>query len=103
MAVDPRKILPHIPDKPGVYQFIDAYGTIIYVGKAKSLRKRVGSYFTKNQSGKTTVMLKKAADLRHIIVESETDALLLENNLIKKLQPRYNILLRTIRHIHGYV
>jgi excinuclease ABC subunit C len=94
MAVDPRKILPHIPDKPGVYQFIDAYGTIIYVGKAKSLRKRVGSYFTKNQSGKTTVMLKKAADLRHIIVESETDALLLENNLIKKLQPRYNILLK---------
>src|SRR5690606_11414801 len=83
-----------LPDKPGVYQFIDASGTILYVGKARSLRKRVGSYFTKNQSGKTRVMLSRAADLRHIVVDNESEALLLENSLIKKHQPRYNILLK---------
>lgn len=87
-------ILSSLPAKPGVYQFIDAEGKVIYVGKAKNLKKRVMSYFTKNQSGKTTVMLRKAADLKHIIVDSESDALLLENNLIKKYQPRYNILLK---------
>ena len=83
-----------LPDKPGVYQFIDASGTILYVGKARSLRKRVASYFTKNQSGKTLVMLSRAADLRHIVVDNESEALLLENSLIKKHQPRYNILLK---------
>ncbi len=83
-----------LPDKPGIYQFIDASGTILYVGKARSLRKRVGSYFTKNQSGKTQVMLSRAADLRHMVVDNESDALLLENSLIKKHQPRYNILLK---------
>ncbi len=83
-----------LPDKPGVYQFIDASGTILYVGKARSLRKRVVSYFSKNQSGKTQVMLSRAADLRHVVVDSESDALLLENSLIKKHQPRYNILLK---------
>lgn len=83
-----------LPDKPGIYQFIDASGTILYVGKARSLRKRVGSYFSKNQSGKTHVMLSRAADLRHIVVDNESDALLLENSLIKKHQPRYNILLK---------
>jgi len=83
-----------LPDKPGVYQFIDASGTILYVGKARSLRKRVGSYFTGNQSGKTRVMLSRAADLRHIVVDNESEALLLENSLIKKHQPRYNILLK---------
>jgi len=83
-----------LPDKPGVYQFIDASGTILYVGKARSLRKRVGSYFTKNQSGKTRVMLSRAAALRHIVVDNESEALLLENSLIKKHQPRYNILLK---------
>ncbi|MCA1741482.1 MAG: excinuclease ABC subunit UvrC, partial [Bacteroidales bacterium] len=83
-----------LPDKPGVYQFIDDTGTILYVGKARSLRKRVGSYFSKNQSGKTLVMLSRAADLRHIVVDNESDALLLENSLIKKHQPRYNILLK---------
>ncbi len=83
-----------LPDKPGIYQFIDASGTILYVGKARSLRKRVGSYFTKNQSGKTQVMLSRAADLRHMVVDHESDALLLENSLIKKHQPRYNILLK---------
>lgn len=94
MAVSPNDILPHIPGKPGVYQFLDAQGTIIYVGKAKNLKKRVSSYFVKNQSGKTTVMLRKAVSLRHIVVDNESDALLLENNLIKKHQPRYNILLK---------
>ena len=83
-----------LPDKPGVYQFIDASGTILYVGKARSLRKRGGSYFAKNQSGKTSVMLSRATDLRHVVVDNESDALLLENSLIKKHQPRYNILLK---------
>jgi len=83
-----------LPDKPGVYQFIDASGTLLYVGKARSLRKRVASYFAKYQSGKTQVMLSRAADLRHIVVDNESDALLLENSLIKKHQPRYNILLK---------
>jgi excinuclease ABC subunit C len=89
-----KVIISSLPDKPGVYQFIDSYGKIIYIGKAKNLKKRVTSYFSKNQSGKTTVMLNKAADIRHIIVDNESDALLLENNLIKKHQPRYNILLK---------
>lgn len=94
MPIDPEKILPLLPGKPGVYQFTDAYGNIIYVGKAKNLRKRVTSYFSKNQSGKTTVMLNRAAEIRHVVVDNESDALLLENNLIKKHQPRYNILLK---------
>jgi excinuclease ABC subunit C len=96
MAIDLKKnhILSILPDKPGVYQFIDASGRTIYVGKAKNLKKRVYSYFTPNQSGKTTVMLNKAVDLKHIVVDTESDALLLENNLIKRYQPRYNILLK---------
>ncbi|TAL75568.1 MAG: excinuclease ABC subunit C [Bacteroidetes bacterium] len=96
MSVDAKfkSILSLLPDKPGVYQFIDSSGTLIYVGKAKNLKKRVTSYFSKNQSGKTTVLLKKTQDIRHIVVENESDALLLENNLIKKHQPRYNILLK---------
>jgi excinuclease ABC subunit C len=89
-----KSILSLLPDKPGIYQFIDSEGTIIYVGKAKNLKKRVTSYFSKNQSGKTIVLLKKALDIRHIVVDNESDALLLENNLIKKHQPRYNILLK---------
>ena len=83
-----------LPDKPGVYQFVDGSGHAIYVGKAKNLKKRVTSYFAKSQSGKTTAMLNKAADIRHIVVDTESDALLLENNLIKRHQPRYNILLK---------
>ncbi len=83
-----------LPDKPGVYQFIDASGIILYVGKARSLRKRVGSYFSKNQTGKTHMMLSRATEIRHIVVDSESEALLLENSLIKKHQPRYNILLK---------
>ena len=87
-------LLSSLSDRPGVYQFIDAFGKIIYIGKAKNLRKRVTSYFAKNQPGKTAVMLKRAADIKHIVVDNESDALLLENNLIKKHQPRYNILLK---------
>ena len=89
-----KDVLSSLPDKPGVYQFIDACGKIIYIGKAKNLRKRVTSYFAKNQTGKTTVMLKRADNIRHMVVDNESDALLLENNLIKKHQPRYNILLK---------
>ena len=91
---DYKQILALLPDKPGVYMFIDAEGTIIYVGKAKVLKRRVSSYFLKSQSAKTMMMLKKAVDLKHIVVGSEEDALLLENNLIKEYQPRYNILLK---------
>ncbi|MDR2936184.1 MAG: excinuclease ABC subunit UvrC [Rikenellaceae bacterium] len=85
-----------LPTGPGVYQFLNAEGTVIYVGKAKNLRRRVSSYFMKRQDTdrKLQVMVRKIADLRHIVVASEGDALLLENNLIKELHPRYNILLK---------
>jgi len=89
-----KSTVSSLPDKPGVYQFVDSAGTILYVGKARSLKKRVLSYFTKNQSGKTQAMLSRAVDLRHIVVDNESEALLLENSLIKKHQPRYNILLK---------
>ena len=85
-----------LPFSPGVYQFVDSSGTIIYVGKAKSLRKRVSSYFVENRdhSAKVRVMVRHIVEIRHIVVGSETDALLLENSLIKSLQPRYNIMLK---------
>ena len=84
-----------LPDNPGVYQYFDKDGKILYVGKAKNLKKRVQSYFTKNHDNyKTSVLVKKIVAIKHIVVPTETDALLLENNLIKKLQPRYNVLLR---------
>lgn len=84
-----------LPDQPGVYQYFDKEGAILYVGKAKNLKKRVASYFTKSHdSGKTRVLVKKIAEVRHIVVNTESDALLLENNLIKKYQPRYNVLLK---------
>ncbi len=85
-----------LPLSPGVYQFVDRTGMIIYVGKAKSLRKRVSSYFvnSKEHSAKVRVLVKQIVEIRHIVVGSETDALLLENSLIKSLQPRYNILLK---------
>lgn len=81
---------------PGVYQFVDSTGTVIYVGKAKSLRRRVSSYFMTNvnHTAKVRIMVRRITDIKHIVVESETDALLLENNLIKTLSPRYNILLK---------
>jgi len=84
-----------LPNSPGVYQYFDKEDKILYVGKAKNLKKRVASYFTKNhENGKTRVLVKKIASIKHIVVETETDALLLENNLIKKYQPRYNVLLK---------
>jgi excinuclease ABC subunit C len=87
--------LKTLPSTPGVYQFFDTKGTVIYVGKAKNLKNRVRSYFNKvHDYGKTNVLVKKINDIKHIVVESETDALLLENNLIKKYQPRYNVLLK---------
>jgi excinuclease ABC subunit C len=89
-----KSLLSLIPANPGVYQFIDSSGVIIYIGKAKNLKKRVTSYFSKNQSGKTIALLRKTSDIRHIVVDNESDALLLENNLIKRHQPRYNILLK---------
>jgi len=89
-----QSIISSLPDKPGVYQFIDVSDSIIYIGKAKNLKKRVSSYFSKNQSGKTMVLLKRAVNIQHIVVDNESEALLLENNLIKRHQPRYNILLK---------
>tara|TARA_R110002073_G_scaffold40547_6_gene115431 strand:- start:94381 stop:96174 length:1794 start_codon:yes stop_codon:yes gene_type:complete len=87
--------LKTLPNQPGVYQYFDKDNIILYVGKAKNLKKRVASYFTKNHEyGKTKVLVKKIASIKHIVVETETDALLLENNLIKKYQPRYNVLLK---------
>ena len=91
-----REQVALLPLSPGVYQFVDRSGTVIYVGKAKSLRKRVSSYFvqSKEHSAKVRVLVRQIAEIRHIVVGSETDALLLENSLIKTLQPRYNILLK---------
>ncbi|MDU8884845.1 excinuclease ABC subunit UvrC [Yeosuana sp. MJ-SS3] len=87
--------LKTLPNAPGVYQYFDDKGVILYVGKAKNLKKRVSSYFTKtHENGKTRVLVKKIAAIKHIVVETETDALLLENNLIKKHQPRYNVMLK---------
>lgn len=87
--------LKTLPDSPGVYQYLDKENTIIYVGKAKNIKKRVNSYFTKNHdSGKTRVLVKNIKTIKHIVVKTETDALLLENNLIKKHKPKYNVLLK---------
>ena len=84
-----------LPDGPGVYQYYDTDGKILYVGKAKNLKKRVSSYFNKvHDTAKTNVLVKKIVTIKHIVVPTESDALLLENNLIKTLQPRYNVLLR---------
>ena len=89
-------ILKSLPSNPGVYQYFDKDGKIIYIGKAKNLKKRVLSYFNKNASlpGKVRVLVAKIADIRWIAVESESDALLLENNMIKEYLPRYNIMLK---------
>ena len=87
--------LKTLPNAPGVYQYFDKDTKIIYVGKAKDLKKRVASYFTKtHENGKTRVLVKKIVHIKHIVVNTETDALLLENNLIKKHKPRYNVLLK---------
>lgn len=97
MAPDKLKdVLRRLPDKPGIYKYFDISGTIIYVGKAKSLKKRVSSYFTKQQfeNRKTAVLVKKIESIDFTVVDSEMDALLLENSLIKEFQPRYNINLK---------
>lgn len=95
MTDELKNTISCLPDKPGVYQYLNATEEIIYIGKAKNLKKRVSSYFTKQQTHtKTRILVKKIANIKHIVVDSEQDALLLENNLIKKHQPRYNALLK---------
>ncbi|NIJ43980.1 excinuclease ABC subunit C [Wenyingzhuangia heitensis] len=95
MKDDIKLKLAVLPSTPGVYQYFDKEGTIIYVGKAINLKKRVSSYFTKtHDDGKTRVLVSKIVDIKHIVVATETDALLLENNLIKKYKPKYNVLLK---------
>lgn len=91
-----EQILKLLPQQPGVYQYFDESGEILYVGKAKNLKNRVSSYFNKQQyeNGKTKVLVRKIADIKYIVVETELDALLLENSLIKKYKPRYNIMLK---------
>ncbi len=89
-------IIKNLPEKPGIYQYFDDTGIIIYIGKAKSLKKRVSSYFNRDNQldRKTLALVKNIADIKFIIVETELDALLLENNLIKKYQPKYNVMLK---------
>lgn len=90
-----RSIVMNLPETPGIYQYLDSEGTIIYVGKAKNLKRRVYSYFAKeHESRKTRVLVTRIADIRYIVVNTEEAALLLENNLIKKYRPRYNVLLK---------
>ena len=90
-----RGIVLNLPSSPGIYQYLNTEGVIIYVGKAKNLKRRVYSYFSKeHQSAKTRMLVSKIADIRYIVVNTEEDALLLENNLIKKYKPRYNVLLK---------
>ena len=80
-----KGIVQNLPDSPGIYQYLDAGGTVIYVGKAKNLKRRVSSYFNRDHGrSKTSVLVSKIADIRYIVVKTEEDALLLENNLIKK-------------------
>ncbi len=95
MSFDYRNILPNIPHKPGVYQYYDELGELIYIGKAKDLRNRVSSYFNNdNVNAKTKTLVRKIRDIKFTIVDTEIDAWLLENSLIKKHQPRYNVLLK---------
>lgn len=90
-----KGIVSNLPEGPGIYQYLNSEGTIIYVGKAKNLKRRVYSYFSKeHEPGKTRILVSKIADIRYVVVNSEEDALLLENNLIKKYKPRYNVLLK---------
>ncbi len=96
MSKEISYLLEVLPNKPGVYQFLNAQSEIIYIGKAKDLKKRISSYFTRNQyeSAKLRVLVSRVVDIKHIIVNTENDALLLENNLIKKFKPKYNVLLK---------
>ena len=99
-----KQIISVMPSTPGVYQYFNSDGKIIYVGKAKNLKRRVSSYFNKvHDSAKTNILVSNIADIKYICVNTEADALLLENNLIKKYQPRYNILLKDGKTIRGCV
>jgi len=90
-----KKTISSLPEEPGIYQYFDKSGQIIYVGKAKNIKKRVSSYFNKTQeNNKTRVLVKSIVRIKYIVVSSELDALLLENNLIKTYQPKYNIQLK---------
>ena len=90
-----KGIVSNLPESPGIYQYLNSEGTIIYVGKAKNLKRRVSSYFNREHpNGKTRLLVRKITDIKYIVVNSEEDALLLENNLIKKYKPRYNVLLK---------
>ena len=90
-----KGIVLNLPETPGIYQYIDENGTIIYVGKAVNLKRRVSSYFQKNQKSiKTKRLVNNIRDLKYIVVNNEEEALLLENNLIKRYKPRYNVLLK---------
>ena len=88
-------IVNNLPETPGCYQYLDGDGQVIYVGKAKNLKRRVASYFNKEQvSRKTALLVSKICDIKYVVVKTEPDALLLENNLIKRYKPRYNVLLK---------
>ena len=89
-----QSIVENLPETPGCYQYLNKEGTVIYVGKAKHLKRRVSQYFQKEHTGKTRVLVSQIADIRYVVVKTEEDALLLENNLIKKYKPRYNVLLK---------
>ena len=90
-----QHILSLLPDSPGVYQYFDKEGNIIYVGKAKNLKRRVSSYFNKNhESLRTTILVRNICDIKYTVVKSEEDALHLENSFIKEYKPRYNVLLK---------
>ncbi len=94
-SADIKLKIKNLPEKPGIYQYLDKTGKIIYIGKAKNLKRRVASYFTKNHPhGKVRVLVKQIHDIKYMVVETETDALLLENNLIKKYTPKYNVMLK---------
>ena len=89
-TIELNNIVKHLPNSPGVYQFLNSEEVIIYVGKAKSLKKRVSSYFKqKHKDGKTNSLVKNIINIKHVVVKTESDALLLENSLIKKFQPKY--------------
>ena len=89
-----KAIVSALPEQPGVYQYFNKDEKIIYVGKAKNLKRRVSSYFNKEQTGKTRLLVSKIADIRFTVVGSEAEAFLLENNFIKQYKPRYNIMLK---------
>ncbi|MFZ0788162.1 MAG: GIY-YIG nuclease family protein, partial [Chromatiaceae bacterium] len=93
-APDPRERLSQMPQGPGVYRMVDAEGAVLYVGKARNLRRRVGSYFTRALDRRLQLMVSQVADIEVTVTRSEGEALLLESNLIKSLKPRFNVVLR---------